>query len=47
MSHTLHFVSPWRCRQSGFSQTHNIGNNASIGTSDKMLPPVSIEPLDL
>ena len=41
--------------QSGFSQTHNIGNNANIGfkgfttwkqkkSSDKMLPPVPIEP---
>ena len=40
---------------SGFSQTHNIGNNANIGirgfttwkqkNSNKILPPVSIEPL--
>ena len=41
---------------SGFSQTHNIGNNANIGiggftmwkkSSDKMLPPVGIEPQPL
>ena len=41
---------------SRFSQTHNIGNNANIGirdfttwkqkkNSNKILPPVSIEPL--
>ena len=39
--------------KSEFSQTHNIGNNANTGTrglktkknSNKILPPVSIEPL--
>ena len=47
------WVFIFACLKSGFSQTHNIGNNANIGiggftvwkkSSDKMLPPVGIEP---
>ena len=51
------FFEKVQCSQSGFSQIHNIGNNANIDISfftmskktkkfsKKMLPQVGIEPL--